>query len=103
MEHSIAAKYAARPAARFPQPSFRVRERRLGLRSAIAFRAAAGRTTVLRNTQSSQLAQLRDRSRFIKPTQPRRPANGRLRSASMTWSRSVPAGRPSPAAALWRA
>ena len=32
MQHSIAAKYAARPAARFVQPSSRARERRLGLR-----------------------------------------------------------------------
>ena len=32
MDHSIAAKYAARPAARFVRPSTRVRERRLGLR-----------------------------------------------------------------------
>src|SRR3989304_1453604 len=40
MEHSIAAKYAARPAARFPRPSSRTRERRLGLRVEPAFRAA---------------------------------------------------------------
>ena len=32
MEHSIAARYAARPAARFVHPSARARERRLGLR-----------------------------------------------------------------------
>ena len=39
MEHSIAAKYAARPAARFVRPSTRVRERRLGLRPSGSFHA----------------------------------------------------------------
>src|SRR3989337_1231789 len=47
MEHSIAAKYAARTTASFPRPSARSRERRLGLRSAIAFRATSSRSTVL--------------------------------------------------------
>ena len=40
MEHSIAAKYAARPAARFVRPSTRVRERRLGLRPSGSFQRA---------------------------------------------------------------
>ena len=39
MDHSIAAKYAARPAARFVRPSTRVRERRLGLRPSGSFTA----------------------------------------------------------------
>ena len=40
MEHSIAAKYAARPAAQFVRPSTRVRERRLGLRPSGSFSCA---------------------------------------------------------------
>ena len=48
MQHSIAAKYAARPAARFVRPSARARERRLGLRPSPAFIAAPGARTVLR-------------------------------------------------------
>lgn len=103
MEHSIAAKYAARPAARFPQPSTRIRERRLGLRSAVAFRAGGGRATVLREPERSALASLRAGTRSITPTRPRRPATGRPHPVvSITWSRSVPVGRSSAAAAPWR-
>jgi len=90
VEHSIAAKYAARPAARFPRPSSRTRERRLGLRAATAFRAAGWRPTVLRQPELSALAQLRAGSRSITPTPTRRAATGRPRPiVSMTWSRSV--------------
>jgi tRNA A37 N6-isopentenylltransferase MiaA len=53
VEHSIAAKYAARPAASFPRPSVRVRERRLGLGSAVAFRATSGRVSVLRRERAA--------------------------------------------------
>ncbi|MBI3746697.1 MAG: hypothetical protein HY264_09320 [Chloroflexi bacterium] len=101
MEHSIAAKYAARPAASFPRPSVRVRERRLGLRSAIAFRATSGRQSVLRR-QASTLAQLRGGSRAITPTHARRVVSGRPRPIiSMTWSRSVRIGGWSAASAPW--
>ena len=48
MDHSIAAKYAARPAARFVRSSTRVRERRLGLRPSGTFSAPGVRSTVLR-------------------------------------------------------
>ena len=44
MEHSIAAKYAARPAARFVRPSSRARERRLGLGTAASFATATARS-----------------------------------------------------------
>ena len=45
MQHSIAAKYAARPAASFVRPTSRVRERRLGLRATrhVPARLGAGR------------------------------------------------------------
>ena len=104
MEHSIAAKYAARPVASFPPPSARSRERRLGLRSAIAFRATSSRRTVLRGETSSAVARLRGGTRGITPTRAPRPGSGRLRPVvSMTWSRSVPVGRSSAAAAPWLA
>jgi hypothetical protein len=103
MEHSIAAKYAARPAARFPRASSRTRERRLGLRAAIAFRATGWRPTVLRQQERSALARLLAGARSMTPTPTDRPATGRPRPVvSVTWSRSVPLGRASAAAAPWR-
>ena len=56
MQHSIAAKYAARPAARFVRASSRARERRLGLRTAATFRAAPARATVLRRPDARAAA-----------------------------------------------
>ena len=56
MEHSIAAKYAARPAAHFVRPSARTRERRLGLRAAGSFQPSTARSTVLRRVDGSVLA-----------------------------------------------
>ena len=104
MEHSIAARFAARPAASFPRPSMRVRERRLGLGSAIAFRPISGRATVLHLGPTSAVARLRGRTRMATPTPSRRPTSGRPRPAVvMTWSRSVPATGRTAVAALWRA
>jgi hypothetical protein len=48
MQHSIAAKYAARPAAVFARPAGRERERRLGLHASLNFQRAATRVTILR-------------------------------------------------------
>jgi 8-oxo-dGTP pyrophosphatase MutT (NUDIX family) len=48
MQHSIAAKYAAWPAARFVRPAGREWERRLGLHSSLTFQRAATRLTILR-------------------------------------------------------
>ena len=48
MKQSIAAKYTAWPAARFVRPAGREWERRLGLHSALSFRRAATRRTILR-------------------------------------------------------
>ena len=103
MEHSIAAKYAARPAASFPRPSVRFRERRFGLRAAIAFRATAGRPTELRR-EAGSVARLRGGSRTITPTRARRVISGRPRPVvSISWARSVPVGRSSAATAPWLA
>src|SRR2546422_577624 len=59
MQHSIAAKYAARPAARFVRPSARVRERRLGLRVNGSFQPASARATVLQRNDLPPLVPLR--------------------------------------------
>ena len=66
MQHSIAAKYAARPAARFVRSSPRARERRLGLRTT-SFQAASSHQTTLRHSDLSPYVQLRARWRSIRP------------------------------------
>jgi hypothetical protein len=48
MQHSIAAKYVAWPAARFVRPAGREWERRLGLHSSLSFQRASSRQTILR-------------------------------------------------------
>lgn len=107
MQHSIAAKYAARPAARFVHPSTRARERRLGLRAAGSFQAAAARPTVLRRADGSVLARLRGGWRAFRAARPLRPTDGRPRpTIAMHWARSARAGtdrRSSAATAPWRA
>ena len=84
MDHSIAAKYAARPAAHFVRPSTRVRERHLGLRPSGGFHASRVWTTVLHGPDVAPLA--------------------RLRAVTMEWARSGRAGvarRPGSAPAPW--
>ena len=106
MEHSIAAKYAARPAAHFVRPSDRARERRLGLRAAGSFQAARARPTVLRQPDVSVLARLRGGWRAYRAARPNRATDGRPRPAiAMHWARSARAGtdrRSSAAMAPWR-
>ena len=106
MEHSIAARYAARQTARFVTPSAKARERRLGLRGAGSFRPASSRMTVLHRPGGSVLARLRGDWRAIRPAHPRR-TDGRPRPVvSMLWTGSSTAGstrRSSAATAPWRA
>ena len=106
MERSIAAKYAARPAARFVRPSARARERRLGLRAAGSFQAASTRPTVLRRPGGSVLARLRGGWRAFRAARPAaRPTAGRGPSSRCTGPRSGRAGadrRSSAATAPWR-
>jgi hypothetical protein len=92
MQHSIAAKYAARPAAHFVRTSSRARQPRLGLRTSPIFRAVPARATVLRRLDLAPLLQMRASWRSIQAA-PRRPASsGRIRPVvSMRWSR--PSGR----------
>jgi len=105
MDHSIAARYAARPAARFVRPSARVRERRLGLRPSGSFRAPGLRTTDLHGAEVAPLTQLRAGWRAIHPANPRRYASGRPRPlVAMEWARSGRPGtarRPGAASAPW--
>jgi hypothetical protein len=107
MDHSIAAKYAARPAARFVRPSARVRERRLGLRRPGTFRSPGLRTTVLHGSDVAPLARIRASWRTIRPAATRPNRTGRLRPAvTMEWARSGRTGmarRPGASSAPWRA
>jgi hypothetical protein len=107
MDHSIAAKYAARPAARFVRPSTRVRERRLGLRPSGSFTAPGLRSTVLHGPEVARLARLRASWRAIHPAVARRQRSGRPRPlVTMEWARSGRAGavrRPGAASAPWPA
>ena len=104
MEHSIAARYAARPAARFPRASSGSRQRRLGLGAGRAFSPAPTRLTVLLRDQPSPLLHLRRDPRSIAATRPIRRSGGQLRPAfTLTWGRSQAPRHPSAHAAPWRA
>jgi hypothetical protein len=103
--HSIAAKYAVRPAARFIHPSTRDRRRRLGLSVTGSFQAAAVRATVLRRSEGP-LVQLRASWREASPVQPERSSVLSLRAhATMHWPRSGRPGgsRAGASSAPWRA
>jgi hypothetical protein len=107
MGHSIAAKYAARPAARFVSPSSRAKTRRLGLRATGSFSPAPTRATVLRSLDVGPLVAMRAASRTIRPARRSRPVSGPPRPvATIHWARSARSGkapRPSAAMAPWRA
>ncbi|HEV7605059.1 MAG: hypothetical protein QOG32_1390 [Chloroflexota bacterium] len=107
MDRSIAAKYAARPAARFVRPSTRVRERRLGLHASGSFHAPGVRATVLRGPEVAPLARLRASWRAIHPAVSKRHRSGRPRPlVAMEWARSGRTGtprRPGAASAPWPA
>lgn len=101
MQHSIAAKYAAWPAARFVRPAGREWERRLGLHSSIPFQRAATRLTILRPSRAGLLV-----SGWC-PVTTRRdfPRSGLPRAAvTIRWTGARPQAdrRSSLAAALWR-
>jgi len=106
MERSIAARYAARPAAQFVRPSARARERRLGLSGAGTFHPASDRLTVLRRSGDGILAQLRGDWRAVTAARPRRVPDGRPRPmVAYRWTGSTASGatrRSSAATAPWR-
>jgi len=104
VEHSITARYAARPAARFPRASSGSRQRRLGLGAGRAFVAAPTRLTVLLRDQPSPLVHLRRDPRSIAATRPVRHSGGRIRPAfSLTWGHSPAPRHTSAHPAPWRA
>jgi len=106
MGHSIAAKYAARPAARFVHHSSKARERRLGLGAAATFTSARARSTVLHGVDASPYVRLRAGWRGPRPARPS-VRGGRPRPlVQMQWARSGRSGsgrRPSAATAPWHA
>lgn len=100
MDHSIAAKYTARPAARFVRSSTRVRERRLGLRPSGTFSAPGVRSTVLRGPEAAPLTRLRAGWRTIQFAVPERRAGRPGPRVVMEWSRSgIPGSLRRPGAA----
>lgn len=106
MGHSIAAKYAARPVARFVHPGSRARERRLGLTAGLSFSPSRGRETELRRPVVATVASLH--AGWRGPTANRAiPRDGRPRPAvTMRWTRSDEAGagrRSRAATAPWHA
>jgi hypothetical protein len=107
MQHSIAAKYAARPAAHFVRPSARARERRLGLRTAGTFQPSSPRQTVLRQADLSPLVQLRASWRAVQPAHSHRSAAGLLHPVvAMHWAgagAARTARRSSATSAPWHA
>jgi hypothetical protein len=106
MEHSIAARFAARPAARFVSPSSRARQRQLGLGATGSFRPAPTHVTVLRARDVGPLVAMRAASRTIRPARALRPVSGPPRpAATIQWARSG-SGTTHPrsaAMAPWRA
>jgi hypothetical protein len=107
MQHSIAAKYAARPAASFVRPSPRARERRLGLRTT-SFQAASSHQTALRRTDLGPYVQLRASWRSIQPARSHAGVrSGRIRPVvAFRWTRlgqPIRRDRPSAASAPWLA
>jgi hypothetical protein len=106
MGHSIAAKYAARPAARFVHPSSRARERHLGLGTLSPFNAVRARSTELRGVPTSPVAQLRARWRGPQAVRSSVPGGRPRPLVSMHWARSGRSGtgrRPRAATAPWHA
>jgi hypothetical protein len=106
MGQSIAAKYAARPAAKFVRPSTRARERRLGLGASGSFFPATRQVTELRGSASGPVSSRRDpRHGTARPS--RLPIDGRPRpTVRMRWTSSshpAPGRRASASPAPWRA
>jgi len=106
MQHSIAAKYAARPAARFVRSSSRTRERRLGLRPSGSLQPAAAGATILRRPDVAPLTHLRAGWRAITPASGAASTGGDLKPVVvMHWAnngRPGTARRSSAAPAPWR-
>lgn len=105
MQHSIAAKYAARPVARFVKPTSRARMPRLGLRAFGSFRPAPSRATILHLADVGPYAALRAGWRAITPARTVRPLTGLLRPAvRMRWANAGRGrdDRAAAAAAPWR-
>ena len=101
MQHSIAARYLAWPAARFVRPAGREWERRLGLPSSLSFQRASTRQTILRPSHGGLLAS------GWRPvtTRPNSPRSGLPRAAvTIRWTGGRPQAdrRSSLAAAPWR-
>jgi len=105
MERNIAARYSARPAARFVPLPPRARERRLGLVRRPGFRIAAEQPTVLRHVDPGPVALLRPDWRAVGPVCRQGAAAGIVPAVHVHWAKlgGGRAGRrPRAASAPWR-
>ena len=105
MQRSFAARFAVRPAARFPTPPPRLRERRLGLHRHVSFQASTDRPTIVRRTDLGPVVLLRADWRAVTPV--RSPgATGVAGSlAAVRWAKLEvrgPGRRVRAASAPWR-
>ena len=99
MHRSIAARYAARPAARFATVAPRAREPRLGLDRHVRFTTAADRPTLLRRPELGPVALLRADWRAVTPARAH-PASAGLAGphAPVRWAKPDVRVRRPPAA-----
>jgi hypothetical protein len=106
MQRSIAARYAARPTARFATVAPRAREPRLGLDRHVRFRAAVDRPTLLRRPDLAPLALLRADWRAVTPARAYRVPTALVGpGAPVRWANHgvrATGRRPRAAAAPWR-
>jgi hypothetical protein len=106
MHRSIAARYAARPAARFATVAPRAREPRLGLDRHVRFTTAADRPTLLRRPELGPVALLRADWRAVTAARAH-PASAGLAGphAPVRWAKlgvRSAGRRPRAATAPWR-
>jgi hypothetical protein len=87
MQRSFAAKFAVRPAASFPAPPPRLRERRLGLHRHVGFRASADRPTLVRRTDLGPVVLLRADWRSVTPVRQHRAAGVTGTLVAVRWAK----------------
>jgi hypothetical protein len=105
MQRSFAARFAVRPAASFPTPPPRHRERRLGLYRHVGFQASTDHPTIVRRTDLGPVVLLRADWRAVTPVRPHRAAGVAGPLAAVRWAKlevRSPGRRVRAASAPWR-
>jgi hypothetical protein len=105
MQRSFAARFSVRPAASFPTPPPRLRERRLGLHRHVGFQASTDRPTIVRRTDLGPVVLLRADWRAVTPVRPHGAAGVAGPLAAVRWAKlevRSPGRRVRAASAPWR-